>query len=50
MNASLQKTSLHVDDYLDLLNLAVQIGDTKWQKDITRKLEYLLARTAKAGR
>jgi hypothetical protein len=35
------KTSLHIDDYLDLLNLAVQVGDTKWQKEITRKLQAL---------
>ncbi|MET3211897.1 UNVERIFIED_CONTAM: hypothetical protein ABIC26_004865 [Paenibacillus sp. PvR008] len=35
------RTSLHIDDYLDLLNLAVQVGDIKWQKEITRKLQAL---------
>ncbi|AIY11491.1 hypothetical protein LK13_24315 [Paenibacillus polymyxa] len=28
---------------LDLLNLAVQVGDTKWQKEITHKLQSLSA-------
>ena len=41
MNVMTQKTSLHTDDYLDLLNLAVRIGDLKWQKEIIRKLEYM---------
>ncbi len=41
MNAMTQKTTLQIDDYLDLLNLAVHIGDRKWQKEIIRKLEYL---------
>ncbi|WP_169725592.1 hypothetical protein [Paenibacillus bovis] len=41
MNAMTQKTSLQIDDYLDLLNLAVHVGDHKWQKEIIRKLEYL---------
>ncbi|GIO52124.1 hypothetical protein ACTHSJ_14290 [Paenibacillus cellulositrophicus] len=33
--------SLRVDDYLDLLNLAKQLQDTRWQKEIIRKLERL---------
>ncbi|MGZ0039324.1 hypothetical protein [Paenibacillus ottowii] len=41
MKEAFSKTSLHIDDYLDLLNLAVQVGDTKWQKEITRKLQAL---------
>ncbi|MBM6384171.1 MULTISPECIES: hypothetical protein [Paenibacillus] len=40
MNTTLQKTSLQLDDYLDLLNLAITLGDTKWQKEIVRKLAY----------
>lgn len=42
MKEAFQKTSLHIDDYLDLLNLAVQVRDEKWQKEITRKLQGLL--------
>lgn len=41
MNLSARKATLHVDDYLDLLNLAAQLGDIKWQKEIIRKLEYM---------
>lgn len=41
MNAMTQKTALQIDDYLDLLNLAVHVDDHKWQKEIIRKLEYL---------
>ncbi|MCM3784626.1 hypothetical protein M3231_16810 [Neobacillus mesonae] len=40
MKASVTKTSLQLDDYLDLLNLAVSVGDEKWQKEIIRKLSY----------
>ncbi|MEF3355194.1 hypothetical protein PV403_18810 [Paenibacillus sp. GYB006] len=40
MNISATKTNLKLDDYLDLLNLAVSIGDEKWQKEIVRKLSY----------
>ncbi|MFS0873408.1 hypothetical protein [Paenibacillus xylanilyticus] len=40
MNTTLQKASLQLDDYLDLLNLATTLGDTKWQKEIIRKLAY----------
>lgn len=36
-----QKTYLQIDDYLDLLNLATQLGDLKWQKEIIRKLEIM---------
>ncbi|MFB5268909.1 hypothetical protein ACE3NQ_16860 [Paenibacillus terreus] len=46
MNAALQKTSLHIDDYLDLLNLAVKVQDEKWQKEIRRKLQGLLQHTS----
>lgn len=38
MDTTLQKTTLQLDDYLDLLNLAMNIGDVKWQKEIIRKL------------
>ncbi|MBO2944311.1 hypothetical protein JJQ72_10065 [Paenibacillus sp. F411] len=37
-----RRTNLQVDDYLDLLNLAIQLGDLKWQKEITRKMEMNL--------
>ncbi|WP_458463829.1 hypothetical protein [Paenibacillus sp.] len=40
MNTPLQKADLQLDDYLDLLNLATNLGDTKWQKEIIRKLAY----------
>ncbi|MBP2001546.1 hypothetical protein J2Z69_002591 [Paenibacillus shirakamiensis] len=30
-----------IDEYLDLLNLAVQLGDEKWQREIIRKLSYM---------
>ncbi|MBB6024799.1 DNA-binding MarR family transcriptional regulator [Paenibacillus sp. JGP012] len=40
MNTTLQKTNLQLDDYLDLLNLATNLGDTRWQKEIIRKLSY----------
>lgn len=39
---------LQVDDYLDLLNLAVTLGDKKWQKEIKRKLEYMYPSTQQA--
>ncbi|WP_410771179.1 hypothetical protein [Fontibacillus sp. BL9] len=41
MKVSTRKSSLQIDDYLDLLNLASSLGDLKWQKEIIRKLEYL---------
>lgn len=41
-----RKTSLEIDDYLDLLNLAARLGDAKWQKEIIGKLEGLLAELA----
>ncbi|GIP49194.1 hypothetical protein IM700_003335 [Paenibacillus sp. DXFW5] len=36
-----RKTRLNIDDYLDLLNLAAQLGDLQWQKEIIRKLEMM---------
>ncbi|WP_334074331.1 MULTISPECIES: hypothetical protein [Paenibacillus] len=43
MKLSTRKSSLQIDDYLDLLNLAASLGDVKWQKEILRKLNYLQA-------
>ncbi|UNK21449.1 hypothetical protein MNQ98_02680 [Paenibacillus sp. N3/727] len=43
MKSNLQRINLQVDDYLDLLNLATQLGDVRWQKEITRKLEMTLS-------
>lgn len=43
MKSNLQRSNLQVDDYLDLLNLAIQLGDLKWQKEITRKIEMTLS-------
>ncbi|SEL91678.1 hypothetical protein [Paenibacillus sp. OK003] len=40
MNTTLQKADLQLDDYLDILNLATNLGDNKWQKEIIRKLAY----------
>lgn len=34
MNVTSTRTTLQVDDYLDLLNLAVKVGDLKWQKKL----------------
>lgn len=41
VKAPAQCASMRVDDYLDLLNLAKQLEDIKWQKEIIRKLEQL---------
>lgn len=41
MRVSTRKSSLQIDDYLDLLNLATNLGDLKWRKEIIRKLEFL---------
>ncbi|GAB6988304.1 hypothetical protein [Paenibacillus pini] len=41
VKAPTQYASLRVDDYLDLLNLAKELQDIKWQKEIMRKLERL---------
>ncbi|BFH64695.1 MULTISPECIES: hypothetical protein [Paenibacillus] len=41
VNTSVQRAELRIDDYLDLLNLAKQLQDAKWQKEIIRKLEWL---------
>lgn len=43
MKVSARKSSLEIDDYLDLLNLAANLGDLKWRKEILRKLECLHA-------
>lgn len=45
-NNQLQRADLQMDDYLDLLNLAIQLGDVKWQKEITRKLERAMSTLA----
>ncbi|WP_195724413.1 hypothetical protein [Paenibacillus monticola] len=42
MNIATTRTALQVDDYLDLLNLAVKVGDLKWQKEIKSRLQYIL--------
>jgi len=42
MNATTTRTTLQVDDYLDLLNLAVRMGDLKWQREIKSRLQYIL--------
>ncbi|WP_198015888.1 hypothetical protein [Paenibacillus sp. HW567] len=42
MSAATTRTALTVDDYLDLLNLAVKVGDLKWQKEIKSRLQYIL--------
>ncbi|OAB39205.1 hypothetical protein PMSD_04560 [Paenibacillus macquariensis subsp. defensor] len=36
-----QHAALHIDDYLDLLNLAKKVEDLKWQKEIIRKLKRM---------
>ncbi|MEJ8302914.1 hypothetical protein [Saccharibacillus sacchari] len=41
MQPSTSRVSLTLDDYLVLLNVAVQVGDKKWQQEITRKLERI---------
>ncbi|HWO54829.1 hypothetical protein VQ056_01135 [Paenibacillus sp. JTLBN-2024] len=41
VNPSAQCAELRIDDYLDLLNLAKQLDDARWQKEIIRKLERL---------
>lgn len=46
MNTTLQKADLRLDDYLDLLNLATHLGDTRWQKEIIRKLAYTYPKAA----
>lgn len=47
MNVTSTRTTLQVDDYLDLLNLAVKVGDLKWQKEIKSRLQYILCLPAK---
>ncbi|WP_410513207.1 hypothetical protein PaeBR_01650 [Paenibacillus sp. BR2-3] len=42
MNPTTTRTALKVDDYLDMLNLAVKVGDLKWQKEIKSRLQYIL--------
>ncbi|WP_166279556.1 hypothetical protein [Saccharibacillus alkalitolerans] len=41
MQPSTSRVNLTLDDYLVLLNVAVQVGDKKWQKEIKRKLERI---------
>ncbi|WP_202128543.1 hypothetical protein [Paenibacillus dendrobii] len=41
VNTSAQCAEMRIDDYLDLLNLAKQLKDIRWQKEIIRKLERL---------
>ena len=36
-----EPTSLTLDDYLDLLGLAIRLEDRKWQADIIRTLHHL---------
>lgn len=43
MKTTSLRCSLQIDDYLDLLNLAIQLGDVKWQKEITRKMVMALS-------
>lgn len=43
MTTTSRRCSLQIDDYLDMLNLAIQLGDAKWQKEITRKMEMVLS-------
>ncbi|MEO3945406.1 hypothetical protein [Gorillibacterium sp. CAU 1737] len=42
------RTRLSLDDYLDLLNLAIALQDEAWQKEITAKLEKMTAACAGA--
>ncbi|MCT1403606.1 hypothetical protein M4D81_31870 [Paenibacillus sp. p3-SID867] len=37
-----EPTSLTLDDYLDLLSLAIRLEDRKWQADIVRTLRHML--------
>ncbi|WP_438434821.1 hypothetical protein [Gorillibacterium sp. sgz500922] len=48
MRAKRLRTRLSLDDYLDLLNLAIRLGDKGWQKEITAKLEKLAELQAEA--
>lgn len=41
MRVSVRKPLLKIDDYLDLLNLAISLGDLNWQREIIRKLANL---------
>lgn len=36
-----EPTSLTLDDYLDLLGLAIRLEDRKWQADIIRTLHHM---------
>lgn len=40
-NHDKEPASLSLDDYLDLLNLAIRLGDTKWQVDIMATLQQM---------
>lgn len=46
MRVSVRKPLLKIDDYLDLLNLAISLGDRNWQREIIRKLANLASHTA----
>ncbi|WP_165102849.1 hypothetical protein [Paenibacillus apii] len=48
MNTATTRTSLMVDDYLDLLSLAVKVGDLKWQKEIKGRLQFIASRNCKS--
>lgn len=37
-----EPTSLTLDDYLDLLSLAIRLEDREWQEDIVRTLRHML--------
>ncbi|WP_187385753.1 hypothetical protein [Gorillibacterium timonense] len=49
MRTKLLRTRLSLDDYLDMLNLAIRLGDKEWQKEITAKLEELTSHQTEAG-
>ncbi|MCM3493079.1 MULTISPECIES: hypothetical protein [Paenibacillus] len=38
---NMQHTSLSLDDYLDLLNLAIRLGDEHWQAEIISTLKQM---------
>ncbi|GGH16556.1 hypothetical protein [Paenibacillus segetis] len=43
MNQTLHNHSEKINDYLDLLNYAKQMGDTAWQEDIVEILSKLIS-------
>lgn len=44
MNTAANRTSLQIDDYLDMLSLAVKLGDEKWQREIKTRIQYMVCR------